>query len=67
MMGVWLLFSIYIEYYMIVIGHHGIGTEIDGKDSGKCDQCIFNPLASMLIALPCVLIGTTEKSTPHTA
>jgi hypothetical protein len=24
---------IHMQYHMVVVGHHGIGTEIDGKDS----------------------------------
>ena len=41
---------------MIVIAHHGIGADTDGKDLRQLAQLVGNPLASVLVALAGVIV-----------
>ncbi|MNY50794.1 hypothetical protein D3C86_1863300 [compost metagenome] len=43
--------GLHLEYQMIVIAHHGIGADADGKDLRQLAQLVGNPLASVLVAL----------------
>jgi hypothetical protein len=60
-------FSIDIHDQMKVVGHDGIGTDINGKDGGQ----LFNPIQDILFAMVEALssgpIKTKEKSTANTA
>ncbi|MOA61346.1 hypothetical protein D3C78_1864620 [compost metagenome] len=52
---------------MIVIAHHGIGADADGKDLRQLAQLVGNPLAPVLVALAGVIILATKKGPPDTA
>ncbi|MNR52345.1 hypothetical protein D3C85_1721770 [compost metagenome] len=43
--------GLYLEYQVIVIAHHGIGADADGKDLRQLAQLVGNPLAPVLVAL----------------
>ena len=43
--------GLHLEYQMIVVAHHGIGADADGKDLRQLAQLVGNPLASVLVAL----------------
>jgi hypothetical protein len=52
---------------MIVIGHHRIGADIDGKDPAYREHALPDPLSAVLVALPGKSILTTEKGAAHAA
>ncbi|ODB99756.1 hypothetical protein A3197_12645 [Candidatus Thiodiazotropha endoloripes] len=52
---------------VVVIGHHGIGADIDGKNLSQQLHTIDDPLSTMFIAFPGKRIESTEKSTPDAA
>ncbi|MNQ82023.1 hypothetical protein D3C85_1557470 [compost metagenome] len=59
--------GLHLEYQVIVIAHHGIGADADGKDLRQLTQLVGNPLASVLVALAGVIILAAEKGAPDTA
>ena len=51
--------SLHFQYQMIVITHHRIGADTDGKQSRQLTQLVDNPLAAMLVTLARVGIFPT--------
>lgn len=56
-----------LEHQVIVIAHHRIGTNTDGKQSRQLAQLVHYPLAPMLVTLAGVGIFPAQKRPPHTA
>jgi len=52
---------------MIVIRHHRIGAEINGKHLCQHGQSVHHPLAAMLVILAGIVILSTKKGPSHTA
>jgi hypothetical protein len=52
---------------MVVIGHHGIGADIDGKDPAYGEHALPDPLPSVFVALTGMGILTAEKGATHAA
>jgi hypothetical protein len=36
---------------MVVIGQHGVGTDLDGKDPGELGQTLYYPVLAVFIVL----------------
>jgi hypothetical protein len=39
-----------MKHYVIVIGHHGISTDIDGEDFSQLLEALFNPATAVFVA-----------------
>jgi hypothetical protein len=55
-----------MHYHVVVIAHHGVGANINGKDIAQKTQAIHDPLPSMLETLPGMFVLTTQECPPHT-
>ena len=53
------------EHEMEMVAHHGIATNLDGKEPRKLAQPIENPLLTMTIVLPGILIDAAEEGPSH--
>ncbi|RJG36163.1 hypothetical protein D1Z90_20515 [Motilimonas pumila] len=61
------LFSQQRQHEVVMIAHDGIGTDINGEDTGQLLGFIQYPRFTVLIAAFSVVIITTKKSSPNTA
>ena len=52
---------------MVVIGHHGIGTDVDGKGIGQLMQAFCNPALAVLIVLAGEGVFATEEGAADAA
>jgi hypothetical protein len=56
-----------MQHDMVVVTHHRISGDINGKDSGQYQQAVFNPLPTVFIIAPAVTIMAAPKSAAYTA
>jgi hypothetical protein len=49
-----------------MVGHHGIGTDVDGENRGQQASAVFNPLSAVLVVLA-IMIKAAQKSSADTA
>ena len=61
------LFQVYMQNDMIVVAHHRIGGDIDGKDASQHQQAVFDPLPAMFETADAVAVLAAQKSTAHAA
>jgi len=58
---------IHVQYQVVVIGHHRIATQINGKDTRQLGEAIYHPLLAVFVGMTGEVILTAQKGPPHTA
>jgi transposase len=56
-----------LPYERVVVAHHGIGGDVDGKHPGQLTQAGLDPAAAVLVVLAGGMILPAEEGTAHAA
>jgi len=61
------LTDIDVQYDMVVVGYHRIGTVIDGENFGQLLEAILYPATAVFKTLAGLTVLTTKKGAAYTA
>jgi len=56
-----------MKHHMIVVTRDGICGDIGGKDTGQCQQAVFEPLSALFVAVAAKSINTAKKGAANAA